>query len=1207
MSAVDDITSSSPNPNLDQRAAAPLAAAMPKPTAVRAELEDLVIKDLLGPAAGPDEEVDEPRVSDRYLVGTLSPKRTVVRAAESDTLASDGAGTVEDGNADDLALPIDSLAPAAIGLTCTVNGSSTQLVVTPRWGRYAREKSTTATTDKGNPKTVWKRYPMGGQPVVIDLAEGDIPAQPADATQPDVVIRGRARKLDGDWVVSLFLVNAQPSATHRPKDDELLFQPELEVAAPDGAPVFQKRRRRSGAASDEQVRLEMLYRKHVEFASGHGVAVDADVAAGDPQKAVRLRTRVTPSYEVPMTTPPTADDNPSLAGVVLDMKLLAEMDDAALFASLRQLTVAYTEWIATNRARIDAKADGLDEFDATARQALDDCAEAQQRIDAGIALLETDAAALRSFRFANQAMWQQRVHALFSERRRAGSKQTLDELDLPENRSWRPFQLAFVLLNLPGVTKLDHPDRSESAAAIADLLWFPTGGGKTEAYLGLTAYTLAMRRLQGVVAGRLGHAGVAVIMRYTLRLLTLQQFQRAAALICACEMIRRGDSATWGAEPFRIGLWVGQRTTPNSIEDAHEAILRTQGAGPGRGTGSPLQLTNCPWCGCEVKAGQDVTVETYNRGRARVFTFCGDTLGRCDFSRAKSPDEGIPVLTVDEEIYRRLPALLIATVDKFAQMPWNGRTQMLFGQVDGYCPRHGFTSPCMEDASHHPARNGFSAVRKVDHGPLRPPDLIIQDELHLISGPLGSLVGLYETAVDQLCTWTVNGQTVRPKLIASTATVRQAREQMRALFLRDVRVFPPQGLDVEDNFFSVQRKPSDKYPGRRYIGVAAFGRRLKLALIRVYVAYLAAGQTLFQRYGKPLDPWMTVLGYFNSMRELGGMRRLIDDDVRSRLRDMDQRGLARRHTPALEELTSRKNSGEIPLLLDRLEVQHDPALPPHTKRPPGQKGSPSPLDVVLATNMVSVGVDIKRLGLMVVAGQPKGTSEYIQATSRVGRNAAAPGLVCTVYNWARPRDLSHYERFGHYHATFYQHVEALSVTPFAGRAVDRGLSAILAALVRLPGTTYNPNQAAGQVDRTAALVQAAIAAIARRAEEVTQSVAEGQKVQRQLQNRLDRWLREAAPKPGGAKLGYQPERDGLTRPLLQKAGLGEWDTFTCLGSLRDVEPSVNLLLDDRPLDDGYGQSYSAPVATQPVGTLAIQVAAAGNASAGSAGQTGGNG
>lgn len=1164
-----------------------LATAVPKPTGLRTELEDLVIRDLLGPAGGPDEEVDESRVADRYLVGILAPRRTVVRAAESDSLASDGAGTVEDGDADDLALPMDSLAPAAIGLTCTVDGTCTRLAVTPRWGRYTREKSTTLTTAAGNPKAVWKRYPMGGRPLTVTLAEGDVSSMAADPAQPDVVVRGRVRKLEGDWVVSLFLVNAQATATRRSKDDELLFQPELEVTAPDNSAVFRKRSRRSAAAAEEQVRLEMLYRRHVEFAVGHGVAVEAQTAPTDPRAAVRLTTRVAPTFEVPMTTPPTVEDNPALGAVVLDMQRLAQMPDAELLSGLRALTSTYSAWIAANQTRVDARADGLDEFEATARQSLADCREAQSRIDAGIALLESDQQALRAFRFANQAMWQQRIHALHAERRRAGAATTLDDLDQPPNRSWRPFQLAFLLLNLPGATRLDHPDRGESAASIADLLWFPTGGGKTEAYLGLTAYTLAMRRLQGVVGGRLGHAGVAVIMRYTLRLLTLQQFQRAAALICACEVIRRGDTGTWGAEPFRIGLWVGMRTTPNSIDDAHEAILRSHGAGAGRGTGSPLQLTNCPWCGSEIKSGQDVAVETYSRGRARVFTYCGDQLGRCEFSRSKSPDEGIPVLTVDEEIYRRLPALLIATVDKFAQMPWNGHTQMLFGQVDGYCPRHGFTSPCMDDASQHPARNGMPAVKRVDHGPLRPPDLIIQDELHLISGPLGSLVGLYESAVDQLCTWTVDGRTVRPKLIASTATIRQAREQIRALFLRDVRVFPPQGLDVEDNFFSVQRPPSERYPGRRYIGIAAFGRRLKLALIRVYVAYLAAGQTLFARYGKAADPWMTLLGYFNSMRELGGMRRLVDDDVRSRLRDMDRRGLVRRHSPVLEELTSRKNSRDIPVLLDRLEVQHDPALPPHAKRPPGHS-APNPLDVVLATNMVSVGVDIKRLGLMVVAGQPKGTSEYIQATSRIGRHADAPGLVCTVYNWARPRDLSHYERFAHYHATFYQHVEALSVTPFAGRAVDRGLSAILTALVRLPGVTYNPNQAAGQVDRTAAVVQVAMAAIARRAAEVTQSAAEGEKVQSQLRHRLDRWLREAAPKPGGARLGYQSERDGLTRPLLQRAGIGNWDTFTCLGSLRDVEPSVNLLLDDRPLDDGYGRGCSAPAASATSGAPANQ-------------------
>jgi hypothetical protein len=1170
---MSSVVTTSPGPTL------PLATGVPGPMQIRAELEDLVLKELLGPAGGPIEEVDESRVSDRYLVGILSPRRTIIRAAESDELASGGAGTIEDGNADDLALPTDSLAPAAIGLTCTIAGATREVAVTARWGRYAREKSDQIKTPTGNPKTVWKRYPMGGTPVVLQLREGEIASRPFDDNQPDVVLKGRIRMLEGDWVVSLFLVNAQVTLSKRPRDDELVYQPELEVATPDGAPIFHRRARiRVGrdesSTYEEQRRLEMLYRKRVEIAVGHGVAVDALMSPGE-SAATRLVTRVVPTHEVQMTTPPSAEDIPALAGVVLDMKALAEMPEADLLASLRVLPGAYAEWIAANRTRVDAKLDGLDAFTEVAQETLKACDEARSRIEAGVALLAADKTAMRAFRFANGAMRQQRIHALVSENRRAGRALTLEELDTQANRSWRPFQLAFILLNLPGVTQFDHSDRGESASAIADLLWFPTGGGKTEAYLGLTAYTLGLRRLQGIVGGRLGHAGVAVIMRYTLRLLTLQQFQRAAALICACEVIRRADPGTWGGEPFRVGLWVGMRTTPNSIEEAHEAILRSHGAGAGGG-GSPLQLTNCPWCGEGIDAGRDVKVETYNQGRARVFTFCGDRLGRCDFSRAKAPDEGIPVLTVDEEIYRRLPALLIATVDKFAQMPWNGKTQMLFGQVDGYCPRHGFTSPCLDDDTHHRARNGLSAVRKVEHAPLRPPDLIIQDELHLISGPLGSLVGLYETAVDQLCTWQVDGRSVRPKLIASTATIRQAREQIHALFLRDVRVFPPQGLDVEDNFFSLERPPSDRYPGRRYLGIAAFGRRLKLALIRVYVAYLSASQAVFLKYGKAADPWMTSLGYFNSMRELGGMRRMVDDDVRSRLRDMDRRGLARRHTPALEELTSRKNSRDIPALLDRLEVQHDPALPPHAKRQQGQPRTVSPLDVVLATNMVSVGVDIKRLGLMVVAGQPKSTSEYIQASSRVGRNAQAPGLVCTVYNWARPRDLSHYERFTHYHATFYQHVEALSVTPFASRAVGRGLSAVLTSLVRLAGETYNANGAAGQVDRSSAIVRAAVASISRRAAEVTQSSADGAKVQNALQALLDLWLRAAAPKPGGARLGYQMERDGLTRALLQKAGLGDWEPFTCLGSLRDVEPSVNLLLDDRPLDDGYGQAYSPP-------------------------------
>jgi hypothetical protein len=1153
-----------------------LASAVPTPIALRSELEDLVRKDLLGPAGGEEEEL--PRelgsVRDRYLLGMLAPRRIRLRASENDVLAEGGDEGSEDGAADDSGLATDSLMASSIGLSCTVDGKVSELDVSAHWGHYERLRSDTQTTPTGQPALVWKRTPRGAK-LNIPLAEGEVGPLTIDVAQPGVVLRGDVRRLSDDWLVSLFLVNTQLEP-EQGKDAAWVFQAELAVAGVTGEAVFCRRpwqlddKLLDPSWRHEQRMLAMLYRKRCEFAVGHGVAIAATVDATEPTRASRIVTQVMPAHEVWATTQPTAADIPVLGSLVLDMKVLgdiAELSDTALFASLEVLPAAYREWVTTQRDRVAQKSEGLQAFEAEARAAMDACDAASARIAAGIALLKTDSRALSAFRFANRAMWQQRVHSLLSEGVRAGRAVTLAELDVPSARSWRPFQLAFVLLNLPGVTQLDHSERSDSPDAVADLLWFPTGGGKTEAYLGLTAYTMAIRRLQGVIEGRIGHRGVAVIMRYTLRLLTLQQFQRASALICASEVIRRNEPTVWGAEPFRVGLWVGQRTTPNTIEDAHQALLQSHGQGAGSGTGSPLQLTNCPWCGHEIRPGRDVKAETFSAGRARVFTFCGDALGACDFSAAQAPGEGLPVLTVDEEIYRRLPDLLIATVDKFAQLPWNGKTQMLFGQVTGECPRHGFRAPCIDDTDTHPAsRYGHPAVRSIAHGPLRPPDLIILDELHLISGPLGSLVGLYETAVDQLCSWTVNGKTVRPKLIASTATIRQAREQMRALFLRDVRVFPPQGLDASDSFFSVQRPPTDALPGRRYLGVCALGRRLKAALIRVYTAELAASQALFLKYGKTVDPWMTLLGYFNSMRELGGMRRMVDDDVRSRLRDMDRRGLARRHTPLIDELTSRRSSRDIPGLLDRMEVMHDPTLPPHAKGGKGNK--PMPLDVVLATNMVSVGVDIKRLGLMVVAGQPKGTSEYIQATSRVGRNDKAPGLVITVYNWARPRDLSHYERFEHYHGTFYQHVEALSVTPFAARAVDRGLSALLAALVRLPAPEYNDNRAAGRLDRTHAIVQQAVDSIAARSEEVTGSKEDGDRVRRILKARIDTWLKRAQPKAGGARLGYQRERDGLTLGLLESAGMGVWDDFTCLRSLRDVEPTVGLVLEDIVLDDG---------------------------------------
>ncbi len=903
----------------------------------------------------------------------------------------------------------------------------------------------------------------------------------------------------------------------------------------------------------------MLYRRQVSFAIGHGIGVHAETVPGDPTRAVRLATRVVPTYDVPRTEAPTTIEIPGLTDLVLDMQGLAESSMPELAGKLMPLATSYETWIAEQTTRINNPDAGLAEYQHVAEQAMEECQRTLVRMKEGIALLSKNRHAAQAFSFMNKAMWQQRIHALYAEEKRRGLSTSLEDKDRPENRSWRPFQLAFILLNLPALTDLHHPDRSAEASAVADLLWFPTGGGKTEAYLGLTAYTLAIRRLQGTVEGHSGEEGVAVIMRYTLRLLTLQQFQRATALICACELIRQEEKQrTWGTTPFRLGLWVGQRTTPNTTEQSEEASMQDRGqyqrGSAIGGVGSARQLTNCPWCGSPIEAGRDIKVEPFAKGRGRTFIYCGDTLGRCPFSR-KNSSEGLPVLVVDEEIYRCLPALLISTVDKFAQMPWNGATQMLFGKVDKQCSRHGFHCPDLEDKDHHRAVGNFPAARSLAHAPLRPPDLIIQDELHLISGPLGTLVALYEVAVDHLSTWTVDGKRVRPKVVAATATIRRAAQQVQALFMREVNVFPPQGLDVTDNFFARQREPDEATPGRRYMGICASGRRLKAALIRVYVAYLSAGQYLYLRYGQATDPWMTLVGYFNSMNELGGMRRLVEDDVRSRLFRMEQRGLARRNPPLLEELTSRKSSTDIPDVLDKLERVFDPTR---------DAGSPRPLDVLLATNMISVGVDVKRLGLMVVAGQPKTTAEYIQATSRVGRNA--PGLVCVVFNWVRPRDLSHYEQFEHYHATFYQQVEALSVTPFAPRAIDRGLAALLVSYVRLIGSEFNENSQAGKVIGTHPYFITALDDLSRRAAYVTNSEEVGATVRATLEGLREYWLEKTRTNVG-TQLGYKTRKDGQTVGLLRQPGQKDWMPFTCLNSLRDVEPSINLILDERELDD----------------------------------------
>jgi hypothetical protein len=856
------------------------------PRELRDELEDLIRDDLIGPTGGPEEELREAPI-DRYLLGLLAPRFTTDGSAATgedgeqsiaterlpeDELARGAVGpdSGEEGTVEERPPAVEQLVPSSFGLTFALAPDCDRLTIAASWGAYARETSEHLLDREDKPARVWQRRSCGGEVLIEIGGPGSIEPQVLDAAEPEVLVRGIVRERAGHRLVSLFLVNGQVGDGGR-SVSRWLCQAELRVRHPAGEPVFVRRALDAVARAPDIDRvelagLEMQYRDTVELVVGHGVGVAATEAPGDPTRGVELRTKVMPAQEVPRTDAPEPGDfaDPAIrepftqALPALDMRTLSVADAIELPALLSPLVDAYAAWISGQESRIADPSQHLQSHADTAHRHLATARRALGRIRVGIEAL-ADPEVAEAFQFANHVMWQQRIHTIAGDARRQNDALKLHDAvaaaDVARNRTWRPFQLAFVLLNLPSLANPVHPERSGEAAAV-DLLFFPTGGGKTEAYLGLTAFAIAIRRLQGTVDGRDGRHGVAVLMRYTLRLLTLQQFQRAAALLCACELERRrrygtGESEAqrrWGSTPMRIGLWVGQNSTPNRFEDAEEWVRQERNRSGSRRGASPLQLARCPWCGSPLAGGADIDPD---RDRARVLTTCSDVSGQCPFTPRNSPGEGLPVVVVDEEIYRLLPALVIATVDKFARMPWEGRTQALFGQVSRHCERHGYLTPGDDRcAGSHPRRGALPAVTVQACDPLRPPDLIIQDELHLISGPLGSLVGLYETAIDALCEWMVGGATVRPKVIASTATIRRARNQVGRLFDRELEVFPPPGLDARDSFFALQRdRPADRdaRPGRRYLGVCAPGRRFKQVLIRVYVAQLRAAWTILGR------------------------------------------------------------------------------------------------------------------------------------------------------------------------------------------------------------------------------------------------------------------------------------------------------------------------------------------------------------------------
>ncbi len=883
--------------------------------------------------------------------------------------------------------------------------------------------------------------------------------------------------------------DAPPRERTRDRVHKALFEARLECVIKSGE-LIDYPRVDPGLLTEEEQELELQYREQRIYAVGHGAAADWDVRPGH---AARIWSEFMPDAEVPMMTVNIGGDD-----AVLHLARLAE---APMLHELARFVGGYAGWVAEQERIASGLPGGAEQ--AAAKRISDRMNVALDRMRACVRTLHDDRRAAESFRLANRAMLDQ--------------MRQVDHIagrdTEPDDHRWRPFQLAFLLTVMVSAIREDDEYRD-----VLDLIWFPTGGGKTEAYLGLIAFLIVWRRLRYPGSG----VGTAALMRYTLRLLTRQQFERAARMVCALELIRRQDPERLGEAPIDIGIWVGGEISPNRFDQAGDLVEEIRG---GRTEARyKLLLERCPWCGTPF----DVT-HGYHSMEEEFHFHCVDP--ECEFGADPRP---LPCNVVDEALYEQPPSLLIATIDKFARVAWEERTGAFFGVGTGS----------------------------------RPPELVIQDELHLITGPLGSVAGLYEAGLDTLLV----RRGVRPKYIASTATIRMAREQVRRLYARELAVFPPPGLSHGDSYFA---RTDHERPGRLYVGYLAPMLDQQHCMAPLAAALLAGPQAVFDGASDPddlLDAWWTLVVYHGSLKGVGNSHNAFGTGVRdfgrrltSELQEARRTGSAsesedaageadfpsdRFRNPRVAQLTSRRTAQDNAETFERLA---------HAREQDGC------LDAVLATNMVSVGLDVARLALMIVNGQPLTTAEYIQASSRVGRDDV-PGLVLANYYRHQARSLSHYETFRPYHESFYRFVEPSSVTPHTWQVRSRALHAALVIAVRHVCANLRSNKSAGHFDREAPEVRAVIAELARRCERAAAESGQGRDTTAHLDQLAGQWHDEARRCEQERKqLNYEaPNADKKADRLLYTHGESRRGLWATLNSMRNVEGTGALRVHDWP-------------------------------------------
>ncbi|MEW2501767.1 helicase-related protein [Amycolatopsis sp. NPDC047767] len=1053
----------------------------------RTKAQEITLGHLRAAYAGPDHGSEEVlfNLPDRqYAVGMLFPAASSstdpdTQAVESDpTVASDVfPGDLEEAGA---GIPLaEDWRPSSVAISFVTDRPNVSCDFSG--GTYR------PVTGDGPPR--WKRAPFRFEGVELGK---DHPVERLIAGEVPIEIGSRWRTYG---TVHLVTVHARVSVASTDDDRRdiglTLFQVALSVSPAAAGRILEYDRTNAFDSDPESAELRLRYRNKKVFGVGHGMAADWELIDGT---CTRVFLEPVPAFVVPAIET-TAFEPTTAEAQALVLENLARIDAerVEVTSMLDAFVAAFGRWVSEQAESVDGFGDDAE----IARSITKRAEQALSRMTAGVDLLrDPERTELRTaFALGMTAM---RLQI-----RQTSIKSGKDPATLDEPR-WRPFQLGFLLVALASTIEEAHADRE-----LVDLIWFPTGGGKTEAYLGLSAVEIFRRRIVHGVAG----AGTAVITRYTLRLLTSQQFQRAASLICAMELLRKEDLRAKGMAPFSIGLWVGNEVTPRSRGDAKAALDRLHRAARPE-EANQFQIESCPWCGVALlPEAKSTDPDRYGFRDAGNDVVIHCTRANCPFHQE------IPVAVVDDLLYEEPPTILLATVDKFARLQFLPDAGKLLGLGT----------------------------------PFRQPSLVIQDELHLLSGPLGTTVAVFDAVIQLLLSR--GGRP--PKIVASTATIRASHEQVQGLYGRKVALYPPAGLDGDRTFFS---RPVESGEGRLYVGLMPQSVSQVSAVVAATAPLVEVPEVLAERSvpDTTRDSYWTLVMYHNSLRELGRTGTLVVDDVNGRLEPRSDRlelSLRRVRAERILELTSRRGPEELPNDLRELGRSVDK--------------STEAIDVVLSSNMLSVGIDIPRLALMLMVGQPKTTAEYIQATSRVGRGRNS-GIVTTLFRSNRARDRSHFESFRSYHETLYRNVEPTSVTPWSLSSRKRSLAGALVALLRHSLPALAANDAAARLDLDDERMRDAIEElVANLLDLVNRSDdVEAEETDDEVWRLLRNWDHRAkiAREERVALVYDRRKRD--ERALLKRFGQSG-EGWLVADSMRTVEPNVAVHVRE-PLEGGTG-------------------------------------